>query len=142
MAHAFYYNILTEAMKGNVDVDTDVFKAMFVKSTYTPNRNNKYYADISAHEIAAGNGYSAGGFVVSATISNNTTLFKHVFDISDPTISASGGSIGPYRYLIIYDDTPVAKPLIDLLDPGEEETLNDTGTFLWTIDTNGLYRMG
>lgn len=53
---------------------------------------------------------------------------------NDLVFTASGGTIGPFRYADLYNDTPTspADPLIQFLDYGSNVTLADTETF--TID--------
>lgn len=54
--------------------------------------------------------------------------------ITDKVLTASGGSVGPFRYAVIYNDTPTspADPLICWFDYGSDITLADTETF--TLD--------
>jgi hypothetical protein len=77
-------------------------------------------------QIAAGNGYPAGGVAVTVTASGQTAgVYKLVAD--DVVITAAGGSIGPFRYAVLYNDTPTtpADPLIGWWDYGAAITLLD-----------------
>ena len=87
-------------------------------------------------EISAGNGYSAGGVTVtvsSVTQSSGTCSVA----VSDPSvITASGGTIGPFRYVAFYNDTSASKSLINWYDYGSAITLADTETFTIDMGTN------
>jgi hypothetical protein len=52
-------------------------------------------------EIAAGSGYSAGGPTVAVTCFQDSRDAYLV--AAQPTISASGGDIGPYTGIVIYE---------------------------------------
>jgi hypothetical protein len=49
----------------------------------------------------------------------------------DVVITASGGTVGPFRYVVLYNDTPTspADPLIGWWDHGSEVTLVDEQAF-------------
>lgn len=83
-------------------------------------------------EIAAGNGYTAGGLAIAQGFNNvNGTVSISGGDV---TWTASGGTIGPFRYVILYNDTPTSPndPLIGWWDYGSSITLQDTEAF--TVD--------
>lgn len=87
-------------------------------------------ADIT--EISAGNGYTAGG----ADTQNDGSESSGTLTVTgvDVVFTASGGSIGPFRYVVLYNDTPTspADPLIGWWDYGSNVTLNNGETF--TVD--------
>lgn len=80
-------------------------------------------------EITAQNGYTAGG----NAITNNGTRATGTltFDGLSGGWTASGGPIGPFRYVVLYNDTPTspADPVIAWWDRGASLTLQDGETF-------------
>lgn len=85
-----------------LNATTTNFKLALVTSAWTPNTTtNEVWADMSANEIAAGNGYTAGGNTltgVALTQSAGTVKFTS----SATTWTASGGSIPAWRYGVVY----------------------------------------
>ncbi len=95
---------------------------------------DQFLANIT--QIAATGGYVAGGYTLdSVTLSETTGTAK--VTIADETILAAGGSVGPFRYLVVYNDTATspADALIGWYDYGSALTLA-TGESL-TIDFDG-----
>ena len=107
-------------------------------SNTAPVATNTIFANIT--EIAAGNGYTAGGTAASISSSAHTTgTYKLV--LADVVFTASGGTIGALRYAVLYNDTPTSPvdPLIAWHDYGSSITLQNTETFTWDADaTNGI----
>lgn len=87
-------------------------------------------------EISAGNGYPAGGPDINNSYGQVGGVGKLAGD--DQVITASGGTIGPFRYAILYNDTPTspADPLIGWWDYGTSITLNDGESFTINIADN------
>jgi len=83
-------------------------------------------------EIGAGFGYTAGGEDVQNDISETAGTATMLG--TDVVWTAAGGTIGPFRYVVLYNDTPttpVVDPLIGWWDYGSNVTLQDTETFTW-----------
>jgi hypothetical protein len=112
-----------------------------VLTNTAPVATNAVRADLT--EISAGNGYTTGG--VAATVASSAQsggTYKLVLD--DVTITASGGSIGPFRYFVLVDDTPTspADPLIGWWDYGSSVTLADGESITVDFDaTTGVLQL-
>lgn len=63
--------------------------------------------------------------------SSSQTSGTYSLVVTDLTLTASG-TVGPFRYIVIYNNTASNDELIAWYDYGSEVTLNDTDTF--TID--------
>lgn len=118
-----------QLIRGNQDFDAHVYKVALTNTA--PVATNTVLADIT--QIAAGNGYTAGGPTVSLTLAETggtTTVTGGTV-----TITATGGSIGPFRYYVLYNDTVAspAKPLVQFYDIGAPVTLaaNDQFQIRW-----------
>lgn len=102
---------------------SDTLKVALTNSA--PDRTNITLAQIS--EIAPGNGYSAGGNQ-ALQASSGQTAGVYALSLNDPaTWVASGGTVGPFRYAVLYSET--AGRLIGWWDYGQSITLNDGETF-------------
>ena len=124
------FNAFTENLAEKVfDLGSDTLKVMLTNTA--PSASNSVKADLT--EISAGNGYTAGG--TAATISSSAqTSGTYKLVLADVVFTASGGTIGPFRYVVLYDDTAASDQLICWWDNGVAVTLQSGDTF--TTDFN------
>ena len=123
------FNSFTEALAEKVhNLGSDTLKIMLTNTAPTATDTQK--TDIT--EISAGNGYTAGGTAITITASSQTSgTYKLV---GNDVVFTATGAIGPFRYVVYYNDTATNDELIQFIDHGSEITLANTETF--TVDHN------
>ena len=133
MATVQIFNSFKEAVAEKVhNLGADTLKFMLTNTA--PSLTNAVKADLT--EITAGNGYTAGGTAVTVT-SSAQSGGTYSLVLAACTFTASGGTIGPFRYVILYNDTATNDELIGYVDYGASYTLPNgqpftinAGTFL------------
>jgi hypothetical protein len=129
------FNSFSEAVaEGLHNLGSNTLKIMLTNSA--PLATNTVKANLT--DISAGNGYTAGGTAVTITASSQTSgLYKLVGN--DVVFTASGGSIGPFRYAVLYNDTASNDELIGWWDYGSSITLLTGETLTVDLDaSNGI----
>ena len=112
------------------NLGADTHKIALVNSP-APVATNTILANLT--QITAQFGYVAGGSTAAIGSSVQTTgTYKLV--LSDVVFTAAGGTFGPFRYAVWYNDTPTspADPLIGWWDYGSSISVLDGETF--TVD--------
>ena len=71
MASLIYNSAIDEMARGDIDFDTNTFKAMLVTSTYSPNKDTHDFRDDVTNEVT-GTGYTAGGVTSTVTVTKDT----------------------------------------------------------------------
>jgi hypothetical protein len=130
MATAVKFEAFSEHLAEKVhDLNADTLK-VYLSNTAPNVATHAVKADLA--EISGGNGYTAGGHDTQNTTSRSGGTTSVVG--TDITITASGGNVGPFRYAVLYNDTPTspADPLIQYWDYGSAITLADGEAF--TVD--------
>jgi hypothetical protein len=71
MASLIYNSAIDEMARGDIEFDTDTFKAMLVTSTYSPDKDVHDFRDDVTNEVT-GTGYTAGGVTSTVTVTKDT----------------------------------------------------------------------
>ena len=135
MASFNKFNSFVEAVfEKTHNLQSDTLKVVLTNTA--PVSTNTVLADIT--QISNGNGYTTGG--ATATVSSSAQssgIYKLV--LADVTWTASGGSMGPFRYAVLYNSTAASSELIGYWDYGSSVTLASGESFTWDADpTTGV----
>lgn len=124
-AYNKFNDFVDQQLIGTHDWDSNAFKIMLVNSP-APVATNTVKANLT--EIAAGNGYTAGGTATTITVTESPPGTA-VVQGTQVAFTASGGSIGPFQYAVLYNDTAASKNLVAWWDYGSAVTLNTGDSF-------------
>lgn len=135
MATYTKFNSFVEALAEKVhNLGSDTLKIALTNSA--PSASNTQLSNIT--EITYTN-LSARTITVTAS-SQTSGTYKLV--CSDLTVTSTGGTTGPFRYVVIYNDTATNDELIAYYDYGSSITLQDGDSFVVDFDgTNGLLQL-
>lgn len=131
------FNSFVEALAEKVhNLGSDTLKVALTNSA--PSASNTVLADIT--QISNGNGYTTGG-TAATTSSSSQTSGTYKLVLADVVFTASG-SMGPFRYAVLYNDTAASDELIGYWDYGSSITLASGETFTVDFDpTNGVLQL-
>lgn len=130
MASFNKFNSFVEAMGRKVhNLNADTLKVVLTNTA--PSASNTQLSDIT--QISNGNGYTTGG-TAAASNAYSQTSGTGKLTANDVVFTASG-SMGPFRYAVLYNDTATNKELIGWWDYGSAVTLASGDTF--TVDFDG-----
>jgi len=132
-----FNQFVSDLAQGVHNLNTGTLKIML--SDTAPVATNTVKANIT--EIAAGNGYTAGG-ATATFVSGADTAGLYKLILAAVSWTASGGSIAQFRYAVLYNATPAAGNLIGFWDFGAEVNLTNGNTFTESLDaTNGVLQL-
>lgn len=134
-----FRQFVQDLANGKHNLGSDTLKVMLTNTA--PVNTNAVFADLV--DIAAGNGYAAGGSAATTTSSTQTAGVESLI-LADLVFTAAGGSIGPFRYAVLYNATQAAplKPLIGWWDYGSNLTLANGETLTVDFDNvNGVLQI-
>ena len=120
------FNAWAETMVEAANLASDQFVIALTNSA--PSASNSVLADIT--QISYTNLSSRNVSTTSSSQASGT----YTLVLADLVMTASG-SVGPFRYVVLYDDTVASDPLVGWWDYGSSITMANTETF--TVDFTG-----
>lgn len=114
------FNSFVEAVaEKKHDLSSDTIAVALIAAANAPVAANGVLADLT--QIAYTNCSSRAVTTTSSSQTNGT----YSLVLADLTLTAAGGSVGPFRYVVLYNDTATNDELIGFYDYGSEITLAD-----------------
>ncbi len=142
------YGAAIEALsKGTIDLDSNNFSVILVTNSYTPSVNvDDTYSDLSAHEVANGNGYTTRGINLGTLAVSRSGGTVTVDETTNPSWSASGTLTA--RYAVIakrastsLTGTDLLLGYVDLDTGGGAITVTSGGTLVINWNALGLFTL-
>lgn len=126
----YYDHFLERLGDGGIDIDNDTFNLALLDNTHVFNSADTVFADVSAEEIAAGNGYAANGEALTG-VTWITTGNDVKMDANDVVWTAGPAAMATSRFAVLYDIT--ADLLMALIDMDADKTPGngDSLTIQW-----------
>ncbi len=132
MASYNKFNNFVQALgTAGISLSTAAYKVLLTNTA--PVATNSVYSDISAAQVANGNGYTTGGSTATYTSWSNSSGTSKLI-LQDVVFTATG-AVGPFRYAVLYDATSTT--LIGWWDYGSSISLANADTFTVDFDQSG-----
>jgi len=128
------FNSFVEAVAEKVhNLGSDVLTVALTAAANAPVASNTVLVNLTQVAYT----YCSTRAITTSTSAQTTGTYKLV--LTDLVLTATGGSVGPFRYAVIYNDTALNDELICWYDYGADITLLTTETFTLDFDgTNGV----
>ena len=120
---------VADLANGVHDFSSDQISVALCAAANAPVATNSVLGDLTT--VALTNLVSADVTTTSSTQTSGTYSLVLV----DPTLTASGGSVGPFRYVVFYNNASASDSLIAWYDYGSEITLASGESLAINIDT-------
>jgi len=121
-----YKYVLLNAVSGHT------FKAILMDTTFSFDRDtHATLSDVTSDQLATNYGYTQDDkTLTSVAVTEDDTDDQAQFTCDDVTWTASGGDIGPFGAMIIYDETDTNDAVVGCIDFGTDYTIVDGSS--WT----------
>lgn len=129
-----FQNFVFDFTTGVMNPNSDTFKLLLTNTL--PVATQHFYPSNFVGELPSGNGYVTGGLPLTGTALTYATGIMS-FSVNPVTLTATGGSVGPWRYFVYYDVT--TGTLMVWYDYGQSTTLLTGQSVPFSVVGNVLF---
>jgi hypothetical protein len=129
-----FYTFVEALAEGGHNLGSDTLKFALTNTAPTQATDTVFDTVTKHPKPSTDNGYTSGSWPKVVTV-DSSTQSGGVYTLActtDVVLTATAGGCGPFRYVILYNDTSATKLLISYWDYGSSITLAAGETF--TID--------
>jgi len=131
-----YPSFKTKLGQGAIALDADTIKVALMGVGAAYDAAHDEWADLSANEIANGNGYTTGGLTL-ANVTWTESGGTLTLDADDASWTITGASVSAYSAAIV-DTTASGSPLIAFIDLGGINTASPGALFKLPWNASGI----
>lgn len=136
------YNHTVNRFNEGLNAEGDTYKVMLLSASASFDPTAVDLTVLSAYEVS-GNGWPAGGYTLTGIVTTVSDTNGGIFDADDVSQAISGGDLGPYSAVVVYNDTAAGDPpvlYVALESPititsGNSATIewNASGLISWSV---------
>lgn len=134
MASLIYNSFFDDLAKGNIDLDTDSFKAMLTTSTYTENKDTHTKRSDITNEVS-GTGYTAGGAATTFSLTKDTVNDREDVTLGGFTLTTATVTARKAVYYKSRGGASSADELVCVIDFGSDVTSTASN---WVLNSSTL----
>jgi hypothetical protein len=137
----FKANAMGGVASGGAPIDflTDTINVPLVTNVYVPNlATHDFWDDVSANELATGNGYTTNG-VTLGTKTVTVTAGNADYDAADVSWTFTATKTFRYAVVMKWTGTASTSPLMLLIDFGVDRTEDSQFDLRW--NASGIFRL-
>lgn len=132
MASGIYNRFKANLMNKIVDMEADTINVMLLDNGHAFTATHNVIGDVSANELANGNGYTTGG----EALANKSVTQAATTKFDADNVAWAAATFSAY-HAVLYDDTVGTDDLICSIDFGGEQQVTG-GTFTIQWDEDGI----
>lgn len=129
MPSLVYNSFWDDVVRGLLDVDGATFKVLLTTSGYVEDKDTHLVRSSVTNEVAAGNGYTAGGAAAAVTVTKDTANDRIDIGLAGATWTTAAGQTLTARKAVYYQvvGTAGTDRLVAVIDFGTDQVATNGG---------------